>query len=174
MLYRDVPSIVFVVLLTSMLICVIVTLALKGLEKGWRMSCLIILAAYLILLYASTVIFRSYESNHGYNFMPFWSYRNIERKEDFLFQENLLNILAFIPLGVLLGSAFRGIKCWQVIIKGLLISVSIEVLQFLLNRGFSEFDDVFHNVLGCLIGYGVYKGIFYLVIKAQRKSLILV
>ena len=24
------------------------------------------------------------------------------------------------------------------------------------NKGFAEFDDVFHNTIGCMIGYGIY------------------
>lgn len=35
----------------------------------------------------------------------------------------------------------------------------IEMLQFVFKKGYAEFDDVFHNALGCLIGYGVYVGI---------------
>lgn len=26
-------------------------------------------------------------------------------------------------------------------------------------KGFSEIDDVIHNTLGCMIGYGIYKGV---------------
>jgi glycopeptide antibiotics resistance protein len=32
------------------------------------------------------------------------------------------------------------------------ISVTIESLQFFFMRGFSEVDDVLHNMVGCLIG----------------------
>ena len=39
----------------------------------------------------------------------------------------------------------------------------IEVLQFVFKRGFAEFDDVFHNVVGCVIGFGVYLGGAYLI-----------
>ncbi len=46
---------------------------------------------------------------------------------------------------------------WKVIGVGCLISISIEVLQFIFIRGFSEVDDVIHNTLGCAIGYGLYK-----------------
>ena len=37
------------------------------------------------------------------------------------------------------------------------ISATIETLQFFLKRGFAEVDDVMHNMVGCVIGYGVYK-----------------
>ena len=41
-------------------------------------------------------------------------------------------------------------------------SLLIEVLKFLFKWGFAEFDDVFHNVLGCAIGFGVYVGVGWL------------
>ena len=42
------------------------------------------------------------------------------------------------------------------LLVGLCLSVSIEALQFVFKFGFSELDDVIHNTLGCMIGYGVY------------------
>ena len=36
------------------------------------------------------------------------------------------------------------------------ISVMIELLQLIFKRGLCEVDDVIHNVLGCMVGYGVY------------------
>ena len=38
---------------------------------------------------------------------------------------------------------------------GFIFSSVIELSQLLLKRGLCEFDDVFHNTLGCVIGYGV-------------------
>lgn len=40
-------------------------------------------------------------------------------------------------------------------------SLLIEVIPLVFKRGFAEFDDVFHNVLGGAIGFGVYVGIAY-------------
>jgi len=41
---------------------------------------------------------------------------------------------------------------------GCSISVTIELLQFFLMRGFSEVDDVMHNTVGCILGYIMVKG----------------
>ena len=38
---------------------------------------------------------------------------------------------------------------------GFVFSSVIELSQLVLKRGLCEFDDVFHNTLGCVIGYGV-------------------
>lgn len=44
-----------------------------------------------------------------------------------------------------------------VLMTGLVISVSIETMQYFFHKGFSETDDVMHNTLGCMIGYVLVK-----------------
>lgn len=67
----------------------------------------------------------------------------------------VMNLVAFIPVGFLLGCAFPRLKWWQVLLIGGGFSLLIEVSQLVFKLGLAEFDDVFHNVLGCLVGYGV-------------------
>ena len=67
-----------------------------------------------------------------------------------------MNVVVFIPVGLLLGSAFKQMTWWKALLIGCSISVTIESLQFFFLRGFSEVDDVIHNMVGCLIGFGVY------------------
>ena len=61
-----------------------------------------------------------------------------------------------MPVGILLGAAFRSMTWWKVLLMGGGVSVLIETMQFFLKRGFSEVDDVMHNTVGCLFGYGIY------------------
>ena len=68
-----------------------------------------------------------------------------------------MNVVVFVPVGILLGIVIQTIKWWQALLIGCGISICIEVLQFVTHRGFSEFDDVFHNSLGCLIGFWIYR-----------------
>lgn len=68
-----------------------------------------------------------------------------------------MNVVTFIPIGLLLGS-FKGMKWWHVLLIGLCLSMLIELLQLVLKRGLTEVDDVVHNVLGCMIGYWVFVG----------------
>ena len=92
-----------------------------------------------------------------YDFHPFWSYAAIRQGLYSLISENIMNVVVFVPVGILLGIAIQTIKWWQVLLIGCGISICIEVLQFITHRGFSEFDDVFHNSLGCLIGFWIYR-----------------
>lgn len=49
----------------------------------------------------------------------------------------------------------RNDRPWlRVLVFGAGISVMIELLQLIFKRGLCETDDVIHNVVGCMIGYG--------------------
>ena len=83
---------------------------------------------------------------------------------------NIMNVVVFIPVGIQLALLLLNkLKLFKVglftVGFGMVISTSIETLQYILNRGFSELDDVFHNTLGCLIGFlmvAIIKGIWLL------------
>ena len=94
-----------------------------------------------------------------FDFTPFWSFRAILAGRKDLLTQDIMNVAAFIPIGFLLACAFDRLKGWQALLIGGGFSVLIESLQFVLRRGFAEFDDVFHNVVGCLIGWGCMWGL---------------
>lgn len=60
------------------------------------------------------------------------------------------NILLFIPLGFLIGGK-RGI------IAGVLLSIGIELTQYIAVLGYCELDDVLNNTIGAAIGALLYK-----------------
>ena len=149
-LKSDIPLYVYECLLLIFVVVAILFVALKRKRAG-RGIILLIFVEYLSLIYCTTVFFRSAHDVGAYNVRPFWSY---DRPE--LIVPNIMNVLVFIPTGFLLGFLVRNIKWWAVMLIGVIISVSIELLQFCLKSGFSEFDDVMHNSTGCLLGYGLY------------------
>lgn len=135
-----------------------------GFGRGWRYLIMLVLVEYLFLIYGSTVFFRSPLISSDYNFIPFWSYVSAINGEEELLSENLLNVIVFIPIGVLVGLLVNTNKSrvyvshpqwsWmRALIIGLSLSFGIEMLQFLLQRGFSELDDIIHNTLGFMFGY---------------------
>lgn len=155
-LFNLIPPIVYDGLLLIMIVGVVLTLWIKGLSKGWRICIGIVLMAYIFYIYASTVLFRTYQSSRGHNFNPFWSYSAIIDGKENVLAESILNVLVFIPMGLLFGLVSRNIRWSTVFVVILCISISIESLQYLTKRGFAEFDDVAHNVLGGMIGYGLF------------------
>ena len=60
------------------------------------------------------------------------------------------NILLFIPLGFLIGGK-RGI------IAGVLLSIGIELTQYIAVLGYCEVDDVLNNTIGAAIGSLLFK-----------------
>lgn len=105
------------------------------------------------MIYCTTVIYRNTCDVFKYDFHPFWSYEAIQSGRTELLAENIMNVLVFIPVGLLIGMGFSRWSWWKALGLGCLISISIEVLQFIFKRGFCEVDDVMHNTLGCMIGY---------------------
>lgn len=152
-LYKDIPQEVYEGLLSVFCLGVVLFVAFKGLRTGLRWSSVLLLIEYVFLVSCSTVIFRPTGEVRQYDFHPFWSY---DRPE--LLVENIMNAVVFIPVGILLGITFKQMTWWKALLIGCSISVTIESLQFFLMRGFSEVDDVMHNTLGCLIGYGLVSG----------------
>lgn len=65
------------------------------------------------------------------------------------------NILWFLPLGVFWALLRREVPWWQVGLGSLLLSVSIEIAQWILLVGVSDIDDVIFNGIGGLLGFVV-------------------
>ncbi len=162
-LIDDVPLNVYEGLLSVFCIGTALLLAFKG-KKAWRGVAKLLLVEYVFLIYCSMVLFRVAKGLREYNFTPFWSYSRPD-----LLIENIMNVVVFVPVGILLGVTTsrckmfdgRWKKGWQVALivgTGLAISISIEAMQYFFHRGFAEVDDVMHNTIGCLVGYLVVKG----------------
>ena len=117
----------------------------------------LLLTEYIILIFCSTVVFR--DAKGIYKFKP----ASLEYYKELLdgnymnvVPEMLMNIIVFIILGIFLSAAFKSINWCRVLVVGFGISMSIEILQYVLRRGTAEILDVILNVVGCLIGYWVY------------------
>lgn len=112
--------------------------------------CFLAAFVYIYMVYLLTIFSRSPRSEAEYMLTPFWSYAFIIRYQNkVVLQENILNLLLLMPVGVLLQEAFHTRKAVKWITLGALaLSVSIEILQLVLKRGLFEWDDMFHNALG--------------------------
>jgi glycopeptide antibiotics resistance protein len=67
------------------------------------------------------------------------------------------NIVWFVPMGFFIPAlSKRHLNFLQVVLMGAMISVSIEALQFVLNTGVTDIDDVIFNTLGAVVGYLLY------------------
>lgn len=67
---------------------------------------------------------------------------------------NFLNVLLFVPLGLLLSlGEKRGVGVRAAGLVSLAASGLIEILQLITRRGFFDVDDLLHNTLGGVLGY---------------------
>lgn len=110
------------------------------------------------------------------------------------------NILLFVPMGVLFGEMMnrwpkrvgerrkrnrrsyragkgrkRGVcSFWwgKALITGFLLSLTVELIQLIFRLGLFEFDDMFNNTIGMMLGYGFYafwRGVYNFVYQPSHK-----
>ena len=158
----------------SIVLCLlaIVVLVFFGRRKGSKWSASFLLVEYLVWIVFLVLISRSVMPERKHILTPFWSYHSFIDGFPHLHPQVILNVLVFVPVGVLLGCASDRMKWWKVLLFGASFSILIEVLQYVTKRGFAEFDDVFNNSLGCLIGFVLYAVVAWVikhVISVARK-----
>jgi glycopeptide antibiotics resistance protein len=106
-----------------------------------------LLVGYAFLILAETVFIRKPFAGEHLKLELFWSWRAWSVQKE----QILANVIMFLPVGMLIGLLWKWRGLW--VAAGL--SVGIEILQLVTSRGLCEFDDVFHNMIGAVIGIGI-------------------
>lgn len=79
------------------------------------------------------------------------------------------NILIFIPFGVLFPVSTKTrspfLNC---LFSGFLLSGTIEVIQLVTALGIFDIDDTILNLTGVVVGYVVYKILFFMAVKIKQ------
>ena len=115
----------------------------------------VLLVLYIGFIIYTTLLCREPGDYRQYNFQLFWSYQRFFDDVRPQGQQILLNILFFVPFGVLAPFCVDGNwkrKLVFAVASACLLSGTVEFLQLLCKLGFAEFDDVFDNTLGAAIG----------------------
>lgn len=115
-----------------------------------------LLVGYIFLIFSSTVITRSVRKDYDFKLKLFWSYTAIKKGKEYLLALNIANVLMLIPIGFLV-SCISAMNYKKATLIGVMVSGVIEIFQLILKRGLFEFDDIFHNTLGCVAGYLIYR-----------------
>jgi len=72
------------------------------------------------------------------------------------------NIMIFIPLGIFTPIAFKRMrKFYMTALVAFVVTFSVEFFQYFIGRS-SDIDDLMANLLGGIIGYGIFKIFSYL------------
>lgn len=119
-----------------------------------------LLIEYVLIVFCATVICRASNTSHRIAPLPFWIYIEVLNGNPRVTPLDILfNILLLFPIGVLLAGVLPKIKLWHVFGIGLLLSLTIETLQYVFYKGVAQFDDLVHNSLGCVLGWYLIKRI---------------
>ena len=121
-------------------------------QKKW--FGIILFVVYVFILLYETILKRGTDHEYIMNLTPFWSYSHFMESE--YRWQIYQNVFLFIPYGFLMPFLTRWPYRYIVTI-GILISAFIEMFQYINRIGLCEFDDVFHNALGIIIGCILWK-----------------
>lgn len=161
-----IPAMLYWVLLAVFVCGMMLFCWRKGLKEGLRYGATLLLVEWTFLVLGITVLFRESNVERAINMIPLSSYLDYA-ENTYLMEKaaiNILNVVLFIPIGMLLKLAFCNNDNHNVnvnlnwkgaMLVGFLISIAIEVSQFVFRKGLCEVDDVLHNVAGCMLGYGI-------------------
>ena len=113
-------------------------------------------AIYILAVLWITLIDREF-GNRRAMLVPFWEFANVIKgvRRNFFIGQILGNLVMLMPLGFMLP-IIKKVSLKQVLLISLCFSVGIELTQFITGRGLMEFDDVFNNTVGAVLGYKVY------------------
>ncbi len=115
------------------------------------------LTGYIIMVMGVTLLGRGENFSGSVNIHFLSSYREAWNSFGLMaWQQLILNIIMFLPLGILLplvNPRFERLK--NTMLVAMIFTLFIETTQYLTGFGIFELDDMFNNILGALIGYGI-------------------
>ncbi|MBQ3417943.1 MAG: VanZ family protein [Ruminococcus sp.] len=115
--------------------------------------CVIAVAISIVLIIYITVFSRG-ESEPGLDLIPFSSFVRA-RTQPHMYRSMLMNVFLFFPLGLFLPYLIEGGIKRRILLTvswGLLLSVTVELIQLIFSIGLCETDDVICNTLGAALG----------------------
>ena len=122
-------------------------------KRFWRRFNLIALIITVAVIILVTLAFRRTEAK-GLSMIPFSSFELAQTHSD-IYLEMMLNVVLFFPVGLTMPFVMNGIVKRPIIttlLSAIALSTVIEVMQYILMRGYAEIDDVIFNTVGVLLG----------------------
>ena len=115
---------------------------------------MLIFGIYILCLF-QVVTFQDDVSWATNNFIPFKEIMRYNIMSRLFFKNVLGNMIMFLPFGFFVSYYLKSEKLTLPLFLILIASISIEVVQLLIGRVF-DVDDIILNILGGLLGYGIY------------------
>lgn len=153
--------------------CLIYRKIMKGSRTvgKWRLVLYGITICYITVVIGAVFLSRGAGIYGNTNFHLFSSYKEAYHKMKLsLFQNIILNILLFVPMGFLLPFYSDKLKkLYTTVPIGFFVTLMIEVIQYVFKLGIFESDDILNNTLGTLIGYCIFMILYHLKNKTYKK-----
>lgn len=128
---------------------------IPGKERRGQAIAMSFLVGYSVVVLSIAFLSREAGSRTGVDWLPF-SIMGISVRGDAWVCEN---VLFFIPYGFLLPLLSKRLRnILSVAGVGLLLSMVIEISQFLTKRGHIQTDDLITNVVGTVVGVLLFRG----------------
>ncbi len=106
---------------------------------------------------------------YHYNLTPFTEMKRFWRYREQLGIWSAINlfgnVLIFVPFGFFEAMASRSRSFWTIMLDGFLVSLLVEVFQFVAKVGRFDVDDLILNTSGVVIGY-----IIFLICNTVRRK----
>ena len=158
---------------STLMIVILVLVEMKrsnSLEVIWRTILWVLLVEYLFVVICSTVVFRGVQSftYARLELIPFWTYKAVlEHIPGVSVWDIVLNVVMFLPLGFLVKLLYPSLSLGKMLLIAVACSLCIETSQYVFEKGIAQIDDVMHNAIGAMIGWGVAIGTLALAKRAS-------
>ena len=162
----DIGIPLIVVIVTCLFVCGIVLLLFRVKTDNAifaRQTSFCLLMGYLFLVLCTTIFCREETFEKRYYLQPLWSYSVLYNK---LLAQIIMNVMLFIPIGFFVGGTLKKKHICNAVGIGLVLSFFIELTQLITTRGVFNVDDIIHNILGCVIGYGIFR-LCHIILKTK-------
>ena len=118
---------------------------------------------YILLLYY--LLLSTEKAASGINLIPFKEMTRYSIGSELFFYNVVGNIVLFIPFGYFVSDYLKAKKIHHILIVSILISLTVETIQYKIGRAF-DVDDIILNVIGAILGF-----MFYISIQAIKNHL---
>lgn len=151
-------AVIFIVLISLCYLPILFALKKKGKCVARQISYVGLFCAIFLIIFA-TILFvpiTFHPEQHILNLRPFAWVGTIDSVWQFLV-EKLPNVMLFIPLGFFVPAVFSSKrKLCQAAGIAFIMTFGVEFVQYFIGRS-SDIDDIITNLMGAVIGYGVFR-----------------
>lgn len=168
---RELSTIRNVMITIAGIICLLFLLLIieKHLKKNKTVAVYMLLFAYIICYLSVTLLFRVPNNQLSFSLVPGKALAialgiiKSSKLQSNAATDIVLNVLLYVPLGVLLPTCMKSVRkstVKRVLLSAFVISFITEMIQLICRTGVFETDDIMHNCIGAILGGGIYTKLF--------------